>query len=55
MRVKAPLSKGAAQKLPEAISVRGIHAAELYEFARHFGESEGCTANPSTAKRSPSL
>ena len=49
----APLSKGAANKLLEAIYWRGIHAVEVYEFAHHFGEFVPGTANPSTANAVP--
>ena len=49
----APLSKGAANKLLEAIYWRGIHAVEVYEFAQHFGEFVPGTANPSTANAVP--
>ena len=37
----------------EAIDWRGIHAAGVYEFAQHFGESVPDTANPSTADAVP--
>ena len=51
--IKAPLSKGAANKLPKAIYWRGIQAVGVYEFARHFGEFVLGTANPSTANAVP--
>ena len=49
----APLSKGAAHKLPKAIYERGIPAEGVYEFAQPSGESAPCTANPSTADAVP--
>ena len=52
-RIMAPLSKGAANKLLEAIYWRGIHAVEVYEFASGPGKFAHGTANPSTANAVP--
>ena len=43
----APLSKGAAHKLPKAIYGRGIPAVGRYVFAQVFGEYAPGPANPS--------
>ena len=51
--IKAPLSKGAANKLLEAIYWRGIHAVGVYEFADGIGEFVHSTANPSTTFGGP--
>ena len=51
--IKAPLSKGAANKLLEAIYRRGIHAVGVYEFAEGIGEFVHGTANPSTTFGGP--
>ena len=51
--IKAPLSKGAANKLLEAIYWRGIHAVGVYEFAEGIGEFVHGTANPSTTFGGP--
>ena len=53
--IMAPLSKGAANKLPKAIYWRGIHAVGVYGFASDSGEFAHGTANPSTTAWSPSL